>query len=167
MADFVFNIAKGRGVQWVDEIRQTSQFSNAGYNTAQLQVSLWRRGSGTDAALKDYDDVAALEGDAQAAELVSGTNANYARKTLSTTTPTAIVDDTNEWYDVDFPDQTWTALGAGGTAITDLLVHFKAASGTTDANSRPWTFHAFAVTADGSDVTAVLPSAPSGFFRAS
>jgi hypothetical protein len=164
MSDFCFNVAKGRGAQWVDEIRQTSQFSNAGYNTAQLQVSLWRRGAAVDDTLNNYDDVAALEGDANAAELVVGTNANYARKTLSTTTPTVTIDDTNNWVDVDFPDQTWVALGAGGTAITDLLVHFKAASGTTDANSRPWTFHAFSVTADGSDVTAVLPVG--GFFRA-
>lgn len=164
MADLIFNISFARGLQWVDEINQLANFSNAGYNTAQLQVSLWRQGATSDATIRDYDDVAAVEGDANAAELVSGTNANYARKTLSGATPTRTIDDTNERIDIDFPDQTWTALGAGGTAITNLMVHFKAASGTTDANSRPWTWHVFSVTPDGSDVTAVLPT--SGFFRA-
>jgi len=165
MPDFCFNIALARGVQWVDEINQLANFSNAGYNTAQLQVSLWRRGASTDDQLDNYDDVAALELDANAAELVIGTNANYARKTLTSASSIAkVINDTTNLVDVDFPDQTWVALGAGGTAITDLLVHFKAATATTDANSRPWTLHAFAVTADGSDVTAVLPTG--GFFQA-
>jgi hypothetical protein len=162
MADFAFNIAKGRGVQWVIEINNSA----SPYINSALIVSLWRRGSATDAALKDYDTVAQVEADAQAAELVSGTNANYARKTLIDATPTVTVDDTNEWVDVDFPDQTWTALGAGGTAITDLMVAFdNDTTAGTDANQVPWTFHAFSVTADGSDVTAVLPTG--GFFRAS
>jgi hypothetical protein len=164
MADFAFNRAKGRGVQWVELIiGNASPFVNA-----QLVITLWRRGSMTDAAGKDYDDVAALEGDAQAAELVSGTNANYVEKLINEATVTRTYDDTNEWVDVDFPDPTWTALGAGGTAITDLLVAFDndSTSGTVrDAAVVPWTFHGFAVTPDGSDVTAVLPAG--GFFRAS
>lgn len=162
MADFVFNRAKGRGTQWVEEIRG----SVAPYANSALIISLWRRGSATDAALKDYDDVAALEGDAQAAELTSGVNANYARKTIIDTTPTIVYDDTNEWVDIDYPDQTWTALGAGGTAITDYLNAFdNDTTAGTDAAQIPWTFHGFSVTADGSDVTAVLPTG--GFFRAS
>jgi hypothetical protein len=160
MADFVFNRAKGRITQFVEEIRASSAYANSA-----LIVSLWRRGSGTDAALKDYDDVAALEGDAQAAELVSGTNANYARKTIIDTTPTITYDDTNEWVDVDIPDQTWTALGTGGTAITDLLIAYDSdTTAGTDANVIPCTFHGFSVTPDGSDVTAQI--ATSGFFRA-
>lgn len=160
-ADFVFNRAKGRGHQWAVEINASA----APYANSALIVSLWRRGSGTDAALKDYDDVAALEGDAQAAELVSGTNANYGRKTLIDATPVITVDDTNDWVDIDFPDQTWTALGAGGTAITDLLTAFdNDTTAGTDAAQVPWMFSAFAVTPDGSDVTAVLPTG--GLFRA-
>jgi hypothetical protein len=149
-ADFAFNRAKGRGTQWVEEIRA----SVSPYANSALIISLWRRGSATDAALKDYDDVTALEGDAQAAELVSGTNANYARKTLIDTTPTLTYDDTNEWVDIDY-----------GTAITDYLNAFdNDTTAGTDANQVPWTFHGFSVTPDGSDVTAVLPTG--GFFRA-
>lgn len=160
MSDFVFNRAKGRIVQFVEEVRASSPYTNSA-----LIISLWRRGSGTDDALMDYDDVAALEGDAQAAELVSGTNANYARKTIIDTTPTITYDDTNNRVDVDIPDQTWVALGAGGTAITDLLVAWDAdTTGGTDANQIPLTFHAFSITPDGSDVIAQINSA--GFFRA-
>jgi hypothetical protein len=162
MADFVFNRAKGRGTQWTEEVRASA----SPYTNSALIVSLWRRGASTDAALKDYDDVTALEGDANAAELVSGTNANYARKTIIDTTPTVTYDDTNEWVDVDIPDQTWTALGAGGTAITDLLIAFdNDTTAGTDANQIPWTFHAFSATPDGSDLTAQI--ATLGFFRAS
>jgi hypothetical protein len=162
MADFVFNRALGRGHQWVVEINASA----SPYANSALIVSLWRRGASTDAALRDYDDVAALEGDANAAELVSGTNANYARKTLIDATPVITVDDTNERVDIDIPDQTWTALGAGGTAITDLLIAFdNDTTGGADSAQVPWTFHGFSVTPDGSDVTAQIAAA--GFFRAS
>jgi hypothetical protein len=160
MADLVMNIAKGRVTQLVIEV------NGSVYPNSALIVSLWRRGSATDAALKDYDTVALLEADAQAAELTSGVNANYARKTIIDATPTAIVDDTNEWVDVDIPDQTWTALGAGGTAITDLLVAWdNDTTAGTDANQIPLTFHGFSVTPDGSDVVAQIATA--GFYRAS
>jgi hypothetical protein len=160
MSDFVFNRAKGRVVQFVEEVRASSAYANSA-----LVISLWRRGSATDDALMDYDDVAALEGDAQAAELTSGVNANYARKTLVDTTPTITYDDTNNRVDVDIPDQTWVALGAGGTAITDLLIAWDSdTTGGTDANQIPLTFHAFSITPDGSDVIAQINSA--GFFRA-
>jgi len=162
MADFVSNIAKGRGTQWVEEIRG----SVSPYTNSALIVSLWRRGASTDAVLKDYNDMAAFEADANAAELTSGVNANYVRKNVIDTTPTITYDDTNEWVDVDMPDITWTALGAGGTAITDLMVAFDPdTTAGTDSTVIPWTFHAFAVTADGSDVTAQI--ATLGFFRAS
>lgn len=163
MADFVFNRAKGRGTQWVELIIGNA----APYVNAQLVVTLWRRGSQTDAAIKDFDDVAAIEADAQLAELVSGTNANYVEKLVNEATVTRTYDDTNEWVDVDMPDQTWTALGAGGTAITDLLIAFDndSTAGTVrDSAVVPWTFHGFSVTADGSDVTAQIATA--GFFRA-
>jgi predicted Zn-dependent protease len=163
MADFVFNRSKGRVVQFAELIIGNA----APYVNAQFVITLWRRGSQTHAAIKDFDDVAAIEADAQLAELVSGTNANYVEKLINEGTLTRNYDDTNEWVDVDFPDITWTALGAGGTAITDLLVAFDNDStvGTVrDSAVVPMTFHGFSVTPDGSDVTAQL--AALGFFRA-
>jgi hypothetical protein len=161
VADFVFNRAKGRVTQFAELIEGAA----APYANAAFIWSLWRRGSAVDSALKDYDDVAALEGDAQAAELTSGVNANYARKTVDETGVVVAYDDTNEWVDVDMPDQTWTALGAGGTAITDLLIAFdNDTTAGTDSAQVPCTFHAFSVTPDGSDVTAQVATA--GFYRA-
>jgi hypothetical protein len=58
--------------------------------------------------------------------------------------------------DVDCPDQTWTALGAG-TAITDLSFAYDSdTTGGTDANQIPVTWHDFAITPDSSDVTATI-----------
>jgi hypothetical protein len=163
MADLVFNIAKGRVTQFAELIEGNA----APYVNAQFVLTLWRRGASGDATLKDYTTVAALEADANAAELVSGVNANYVEKLVNEAGVVVFYDNTNEWVDVDIPDQTWTALGAGGTAITDLLIAFDndSTSGTVrDAAVVPCTFHGFPVTPDGSDVTAQIATA--GFYRA-
>jgi len=75
-------------------------------------------------------------------------------------TGTITVDDTNDRVDVDIPDQTWTGLT--GTAVTDLVVAYEEAA--ADATRIPLTAHDFAVTPDGSDVTAQFNAA--GFYRA-
>lgn len=161
MADFPFNIAKGRVTQFAELIEGNA----SPYANAVFMLSLWRYGATADATIKDYDTISALEGDANAAELTSGVNANYVRKEVTEAGVTVTYDDTNEWVDVDIPDQTWTALGAGGTAITDLVVAFDNDNAAgTDANIVPCTSHDFAVTADGSDITAQIATA--GFFRA-
>ena len=65
---------------------------------------------------------------------------------------------------MDFADQTWSAV-ASGDVWTDLLVCYdRDTTGGTDSNIVPMTQHDFAVTPDGSDITAQLNAA--GFFRA-
>lgn len=159
MADFAFNIAKGRIVEFATRINANDPANSI------LSISLWNYGAATDDTIGDLDTLALVEANANAAELTSGTNANYVRKTLADGAGiTVTVDDTNNRTDVDIPDQTWTALGAG-TAITDLIVAYDSDStGGTDANVVPCTSHDFAVTPDGSDVTAQIAAA--GFFRA-
>ena len=158
MADFVFNIVKGRVVEYANRVN-TNDPTNAVF-----AWSLWNM-TQSDAVNIDLDTIAAVEASGSNAELTSGTNANYVRKTLDQTGGITItVDDTNDRTDVDCPDQTWTALGAG-TAITDAVCHYDSDStGGTDSNNIPMTQHDFAVTPDGSDVTAVIATA--GFFRA-
>ncbi len=74
-------------------------------------------------------------------------------------------DDTNDRFDIDIADQTWSAVAAG-TAWTDLLVCYDPdTTGGTDSAIIPLTCHDFAVTPDGSDITAQIAAA--GFFRAS
>lgn len=156
MADFVFNIAKGKVAEYAARINANDPTNSV------FHIALWNT-SATDATLRDLDTIAAIESDANTAELTSGTNANYVRKTLNDASSITItVDDTNDRVDVDCPDQTWTALGAG-TAVTDLSFGYDSDStGGTDANEVPCTWHDFPVTPDGSDVVAQIAV----FFRA-
>ena len=86
---------------------------------------------------------------------------NYARKTGITGTIT--VDDTNDRVDVDIPDQTWTSAGgATNNTLTKLVTAYEESA--ADSGRIPMTHHDFAVTTDGSDITAQVNSA--GFGRA-
>lgn len=154
-ADFVFNIAKGRPTQLYDNI-DTNNPANCAFVILIIDAA-----GDTDATMKDRDDITALLG-GTANEV---TNTNYARKTLADADLSAWApDDTNDRVDLDIPDQTWTAVAAG-TAWTDFCVGYdNDTTAGTDANVTPLTLHDFAVTPDGSDITAQIASA--GFFRA-
>ena len=87
---------------------------------------------------------------------------NYARKTSITGTIT--VDDTNNRVDLDLPDQTWTSAGNGANdTLVRLVVAYENAA--ADATRIPMVALDFAVTTDGSDLTASFNAA--GFYRAS
>lgn len=156
MADFVFNIAKGRVTELYNRVD-----SNDPTNSALIVVAIVS--SATDDTMGDYDTLSALLGDANVAE---ATNTNYARKTLTDTDLSAISpDDTNNRMDLDIADQTWSAVAAGDN-WTDLVICYdNDTTGGTDANIIPLTNHDFAVTPDGSDITAQIAAA--GFYRAS
>ena len=156
MADLVFNIAKGKVAEYAARVN-----ANDPTNSALIVVAI--NTTATDATLRDLDTLAAIEADANTAEV---TNTGYARKVLTDAGGiTVTVDDTNDRVDVDIPDQTWTAV-ASGTAWTDLVICYDAdTTAGTDANIVPLTLHDFAVTPDGSDLTAQISA--SGFFRAS
>ena len=156
MADLVFNIAKGKVAEYAARVN-----ANDPTNSALIVVAI--NTTATDATLRDLDTLAAIEADANTAEV---TNTGYARKVLTDASSiTVTVDDTNDRVDVDIPDQTWTAV-ASGTAWTDLVLCYDAdTTAGTDANIVPLTLHDFAVTPDGSDLTAQISA--SGFFRAS
>lgn len=157
MADLVFNQAKGKAAEWAARVNANDPTNSV------LIVSVFNAGAATDATLKDYDTIAQIEADANAAEV---TNSGYARKVLDQAGGiTVTVDDTNDRTDVDIPDQTWPAVAAG-SAWTDVVIGYKSDSTTgTDANIVPVTQHDFAVTPDGSDIT--MQVATAGFFRAS
>ncbi|HEX6035774.1 MAG TPA: hypothetical protein VFY83_15135 [Anaerolineales bacterium] len=156
MANFVFNIAKGRVAEFYNRVK-----SNDPANSALIIVAIDANGD-TDATMIDRDDLAALLG-GLANEV---TNTNYARKVLTDADLVAFApDDTNDRVDLDIPDQTWTAVAAG-TAWTDLLICYDPdTTGGTDAALIPLTCHDFAITPDGSDIVAQIAAA--GFYRAS
>jgi len=145
MADFVFNIAKGK-VKYYSELPAA--------NDALIVIPLEASGLEADSTLKDYDDVAALLAGTTNEQTTAG------RKTITSVSVT--VDDTNDRVDIDFADQTWTALT--GNAIGALLVAYDPDTTTgTDSTLVPLTKHDWAITPDGSDVTATVAN----FYRAS
>lgn len=144
MANGVFNISKGAAAEMVRD---------SGTDLLILLLTVAQ----ADATLIDHDDLGALI----AAANTEAVFTNYARKTGLTGTIT--VDDSNERVDVDVPDQTWTSAGNGANeTLVKLLVAYENAA--ADATRVPQTHHDFAVTTDGSDLTAQINA--SGYFRA-
>lgn len=152
---FVFNIAKGRVVEYYNRVENNDPSTSA-LILVPLSVG------GTAAQGRDFDDLSALLGDANFDEQVSG---GWARKTLTDTQLAALPapDDTNDRYAVALPQTTWTGPTAGNN-VAQLIVCYDPDTGTgTDSGIIPLTAHVFAVTADGNDV--VLNAGD--FFRAS
>lgn len=144
MADFVFNIAKGRIVEFYNRVE-----NNDPSTSALILVPLSQ--SGTEAQGQDLDTLAAVEADANFAEQTAG---GWARKTLTDVELAALPapDDTNNRYAVAVPAVTWTGPTAGNNT-TGLLVCYDANTGAgADTDIIPLTHHTFAVTADGNDV---------------
>lgn len=153
MADFVFNIAKGRVAELYNRVDSNDP------STAELYIMAFNT-SATDATLRDLDTVAAIEADANTAE---ATNSGYTRRVLTDTDLVAFApDDVNDRVDLDIPDQTWTAVGAG-TNWTDICIAYGL-NGGADSAKVPLTWHDFVVTPGGSDI--VMQVAAAGFFRA-
>lgn len=147
MADFVFNIAKGK-VKYYAELGASAD--------AIIIVPIETSGIEADSVLKDYDNLSALLAAANNEQTTMG------RKTGASVSIN--VDDTNERLDIDIADITWTA--ATGNAISKLLFCYDDDTGAgTDTSIIPLTAHDFSVTPDGSDITAQIATA--GFFRAS
>jgi hypothetical protein len=156
VADFTFNIAKGRVGEFYN--RDTNDPSNS----ALIVVVLATAGLEGDSTLKDYDTLS----DILAAANDEVTNTNYARKTLTDADLGAIsVDDTNDRFDYDIADQTWTAVASGDGWSKLLVCYDPDTTSGTDTTIVPLTGHDFVVTPNGSNITAQINSA--GFFRAS
>jgi hypothetical protein len=154
VANFVYNIAKGRVVEYYNRAE-----NNDPTNSAIILVPL--SASGTEAEGQDYDDLTAVLG-GTANEQTGG---GWVRKTLESVQLAALPapDDTNNRYDVSVPAVTWTTP-AGGNNTTGLLICYDSdTTAGTDANIIPLTHHDFVVTADGNDVVLNVGV----FFRAS
>lgn len=153
MADFVFNIAKGRVGQYCQNVD-----SGSPANSRLIVVPIETTGIEADATLKDWDNLSVLLGGTSNEQTTMG------RKTIAAANITLTVDDTNERLDIDIDDQTWTA--ATGNAISALVICYDPDNTAgTDADLIPLTKHDFVVTPDGSDIVAQIAAA--GFFRAS
>ena len=153
MADFVYNIAKGRVAEFYNRV----QSNDPAAATLTLVVV---NTTTPDATLVDLDNLSLILGEALTAEV---TNTNYARIDLADTDLSALApDDANDRMDLDFADQTWTTILAGD-GWTDLIICYNPSAGA-DTTLIPLTHHDFIITPDGSDITAQLNTA--GFYRA-
>lgn len=142
MANIVFNIAKGRVVEYYNRVE-----SDDPANSALILIPIETSGLEADAALIDSDSVA---------EVLDGTTneqTTMGRKTLTATELAALPapDDTNDRYEVSLPQVTWTA--ATGNAISKILVAYDPDTTVgTDANIIPLTMFDAVLTPDGNDV---------------
>jgi len=142
MANIVFNVAKGRVVEYYNRVK-----SNDPANSALILVPIETSGLESDATLIDKDDLAAV---------LSGTTneqTTMGRKTLTDADLAAFPapDDANDRYDVSLPTTTWTS--ATGNAISKILVAYDSdTTAGTDSNIIPLTMFDFAQTPSGSDI---------------
>lgn len=143
MADFVFNIAKGRIVEFYNRVENNDP------STSALILIPLSTGD-TEANRQDDDNVSVF----LAATPNEQTGGNWSRKTLTDTELAALPapDDTNNRYAVAVPSVTWLSVTAGSDTVA-LLIAYDANTGAgADTDLIPLTYHDFAVTADGNNV---------------
>lgn len=141
MANYTFNIAKGRIVELFNRVD-----SNDPANSAIILIPLSAQGS--EAEAQDYDTVADVLAGASD-ELTTG---SWARKTLTDADLAAIApDDTNNRQPATIPQ---VSLGSptSGSTLALLVAYDSDTTGGTDANLIPLTSHTLTVTADGNEV---------------
>lgn len=153
MADIVFNIAKGRVVELAMRVDNNDP-ANSAFIVIPVDV-----GGTSDATIRDFSTLSAV----LAGGVTERSTSGWGRKTLTDADLSApAVDNSNDRFPVSIPSQTWTAVTAG--AVTDLIVAYDSdTTGGTDANIVPLVMLDFAITPDGSDVTATITD----IFRAS
>jgi hypothetical protein len=153
----VYNISKGRVIEFYNRVKSNDPAAST------IRIFLMKANE-TEIDLVDHDDMAAMFG---ATGNTEADFTNYANKNLSDTALAALPapDDTNDRYEVDLPDQTWTSAGgATNNTLTKLVTAYDDDGSDTDSNTIPMTHHDFAVVTDGSDLTAQFNAL--GFFRA-
>lgn len=143
MANYTFNVAKGRVAELYNRVA-----SNDPANSALVLIPLSAQGS--EAEAQDYDTVTAVLGGTSNEQ----TGGGWVRKVLTNTELAAFPapNDTDNRYDLQVPEVTWSAPTAGSDTTGLLIAYDPDTTGGTDANLVPISSHTFAVTADGNDV---------------
>lgn len=154
MAEFTFNIAKGRIVEFYNRAE-----NNDPTNSALILVPL--SATGLESQGQDFDDLAAVLGDANFTEQTT----TWSRKPLESAELAALPapDDTNNRYGVQVPVVTWVAPAAPNDTVGLLVCYDPDTTGGTDSGIIPLTHHDFVVAADGNNVVLQI----SDFIRAS
>lgn len=141
MANIVFNIARGRVIEYYNRVE-----NNDPSNSALILVPIETSGLESDATLIDKDDLSAL---------LSGTTneqTTMGRKTLTDADLAALPapDDANDRFEVSLPTVTWSA--AAGNAISKIVVCYDPdTTSGTDSSIIPLTMFDASLTPDGND----------------
>lgn len=150
MANYVFNLAKGRHAEFMERID-----ANDPTNSAFIAVPL--SASGSEAQGQDFNDLAAVLADANFTEISTG---GWGRVTLTDTdvqNAATMVDDTGNQMQTDVADIAFGTITSGTT--TGILICYDSdTTAGTDSNIIPVSHHDFAVTGNGSTVTATVPA---------
>ncbi len=152
MADFTFNVAKGKVAYYAGLPTGGDTLIALMLKTASIEA---------DSAMKDRTTLASSgtgllnTGGGGSTE---ATDASYARKTLTSVSVT--IDNTNDWVIATGTIPTWTALA--GAALSKTVIAYKP-NGGSDSTSVPLTGHDTATTPDGTDFTLTVPA--SGFCK--
>jgi hypothetical protein len=155
MANFAYVYGKGRAVEFAERVNDNDPAAS------ELVIMLL--------AASGIESDSALEDSPTFVEIVDGTtneatNTGYAKKVLGDGSITITYDTTNNRNDLDIADQTWTAMAGDGTgALSDLVTGFDVVGSQTHSDIVPISQHDFAITPDGSDITAQI----NVFYRAS
>lgn len=156
MANFVFNIAKGRVAEFYNRVQ-----TNDPANSALVAVVLATAGLETDAVLIDK---------ATLADVVVGTtnevtNPGYSRIVRIDTDLLALApDNTNDWLSLDMADLAFGAITAGDGWSKLLICYDSDTTLGTDANIIPLCAYDAVLTPDGSSITLQINAA--GFYKA-
>ena len=153
MANIVFNIAKGRGVELYHRVK-----NNDPADSALVLVPLESSGLESDAALVDETTLLSVLDGATNEQSTMGrkvlTDANLAAIPLPVFA--------SDYYEVSLPDVVWTS--AAGNAVAKILIAYDpSASGGTDSQIIPITMFDASLTPDGTTFTLTSGT----FFRAS
>lgn len=141
MANIVFNISKGRGIELYRRVKAADPATSA-----LVLVPIETTGLEADAVLIDADTLAAVVAGTTNEQTTMGRKVLLAADLAALPAP----DDTNDRFDVSLPTVTWAA--ATGNAISKILVCYRNATGDADSAIVPVTMFDFLVTPTGTDV---------------
>jgi hypothetical protein len=152
MANFVFNIAKGRVVEFYNRVENNDPAAS------RLLVIPLAVGD-TEANRQDDDNISVF-----LAAAPNEAAASWGRKVLTDVELAALPapDDTNNRYAVAVPLVTWTTPTVGQDTVA-VVVAYDSTAGGADTALIPLTYHDFVITANGADVSINAGD----FFRAS
>ncbi|MEZ0150126.1 MAG: hypothetical protein AB9Q19_12550 [Candidatus Reddybacter sp.] len=152
MADFQFNVAKGRAVELYNRVKNNDP-ANAAFVVVLIKVGE------AQAAMEDHDDLAAL---LAAAGNTEADFTNYARVTLTDVEIAALPapDDANNRRAITLPNQVYTAAGGAtnNNLVAALICYDSDTTGGTDANIVPLFHNDYVVTTQGIDMDLKFPA---------